>query len=186
MSDDYDFRECDKLFEQKYPFPKYIGREALLDVWRTCYRLLRPENVDYAFKELEQRLQAWSELSAYANAGWHLPEQGTAALRKVCELAADAIRQQAERIVELERADDITMTGFNKAIDERNELQSQLSAAQQRLERWESVSMDVISNIGERLTAPIVSQDDVDAVTIELDALHRLIARLPDDEGENG
>jgi hypothetical protein len=40
---------------------------------------------------LVDRLRAFSELSAYANAGWDLPDHATAVLSKLCREAADAL-----------------------------------------------------------------------------------------------
>lgn len=195
MSDDRDYRECDKLFEQIEQTINYGAHDDPADVAlkfvRACYHLLQPENVDYAFKELEQRLQYFANLMrGFSKQHAEVVEVPIALLDK----STDAIRQQAERIstlqakiylvgmdrdkqaeriAELERADDITMTGFNKAIDERNELQSQLTAAQQRLEQWEGQQVILYMCHETANTGNTGREGDI-----------ALIARLPDDEGE--
>lgn len=102
MSDDYDFSECDRFFEQIEPTINYGAHDDPVDVAykfvRACYRLLRPENVDYAFKELEQRLRAARDTLRDADATRFDAPNGTSLYGE----AADAIRQQAERIAILQ------------------------------------------------------------------------------------
>lgn len=85
----YNYTEADALFEKE--FREYLKSNIGLlqrDGFRACYRLLRPENVDHQVKDLEQKL-----LGAYS----------TIFARSLAKAAADAIRQQAEKIVESEK-----------------------------------------------------------------------------------
>lgn len=155
MSDDYDFSECDKLFEQE--FKEYLKSNVGIlqsDGFRACYRLLRPENVDYAFKELEQRLR--KNAAALDSV---FPQTDTATLD---DEAADAIRQQAEKIAELK----------NEIFNEKShvkQLEHGFDKLQAQLSRWES--------------QPIIAWESASLCTSGVRPI-ALIGRLPDDEGE--
>lgn len=122
----YDYSVADALFAQLFgsrPNKEFTVWDDCREGFRACYRLLRPENVDYEFKELGHRLhtRGESEEEMYA----------------LCGQAADAIRLQAERIAELGiECHDLTEEVAHYSVLLSQEAEKTY-ALQAKLSRWE-------------------------------------------------
>lgn len=136
--------------------------------------ILRPKNVDHQFQDLEQQLRKNAD-----DLDSVFPQTDTACLEYK---AADAIREQAEKIAQLE-------SDLQQMRQYRNELQAKLS-------RWESqpvVAWAVtwkgeinknIFNYIEDAVETFARLNKEYPIGAEGRRMVKLIARLPDDEGE--